>query len=67
MWVFSFRIFMKKLIVADKMILCVTNDYPSLETRVTLINATVAHKLGKHYRAIRQYQMTVTQPYLGFL
>lgn len=34
---------------------------------VTLINATVAYKLRRYDVAIKHYQLTVTQPYLGFL
>ena len=49
------------------MTLCAAKDFPSLETMVTLINATVAYKLRRYDVAIKHYQLTVTQPYLGFL
>ena len=38
-WLFFFRIFLNKGLVADRMTLCAAGGFPSFKTRVTSVNA----------------------------
>jgi hypothetical protein len=44
-WLFFFRIFLKKGLVADRMNLCAAGGFPSFKTRVTSVNAATALQL----------------------